>query len=123
MAFRMAIDLGIQFPSDRLQHYVKTFSVEDVEIRKRLFWSCYTWDKTISIYLGRMPAFTPSVDAENISFLDDYTDTELWEPYYGSMPQNDNNTRLPYTPVEGRVMSCFTAQCKLNCPSFSARSC
>lgn len=63
MAFRIAIDLGIHLPSDRLQSYVNTLTAEDIEVRKRLFWSCYTWDKAISLYLGRMPAFTPPMEA------------------------------------------------------------
>lgn len=62
MAFRMAIDMGIHLPSDKLQTYVKTLTAEDVEIRKRLFWSCYTLDKVISLYLGRMPAFVPPME-------------------------------------------------------------
>ena len=63
MAFRIAIDLGIHLPSDKLRGYVRTLTAEDIEIRKRLFWSCYTWDKAISLYLGRMPAFTPVMES------------------------------------------------------------
>jgi hypothetical protein len=53
----MAVDMGIHLPSDELPSFVKTLTIEDVEARKRLFWSCYTWDKAISLYLGRMPCF------------------------------------------------------------------
>lgn len=55
VAFRMALDMGIHLPSDKLQLFVKSLTPEDVEVRKRLFWSCYTWDKILSLYLGRMP--------------------------------------------------------------------
>ena len=55
VAFRMAIDLGIHLPSDRLQSFITSLTAEDIEVRKRLFWSCYTWDKILSLYLGRMP--------------------------------------------------------------------
>ena len=55
VAFRMALDMGIHLPTDKLQSFVKSLSEEDIEIRKRLFWSCYTWDKILSLYLGRMP--------------------------------------------------------------------
>jgi hypothetical protein len=68
MAFRMAFDMGIHLPSDKLQAFVKSLSTEDIEIRKRLFWSCYTWDKTISIYLGRMPNFLPDTDGVPLNF-------------------------------------------------------
>jgi hypothetical protein len=64
MAFRIAIDLGIHLPSDKLRGYVRNLNAEDIEIRKRLFWSCYTWDKAISLYLGRMPAFTPLTETD-----------------------------------------------------------
>ena len=62
MAFRMAIDLGIHLPGDKLRTYIKSLTLEDIEIRKRLFWSCYTYDKVISLFLGRMPAFTPPLE-------------------------------------------------------------
>jgi hypothetical protein len=68
MAFRIAIDLGIHLPSDKLRGYVRTLNAEDIEIRKRLFWSCYTWDKAISLYLGRMPAFTPQMESDVPAF-------------------------------------------------------
>lgn len=55
IAFRMALDMGIHLPSDKLQTFLETLTPEDIEIRKRLFWSCYTWDKILSLYLGRMP--------------------------------------------------------------------
>lgn len=68
MAFRIAIDLGIHLPSEKLQGYVKNLTAEDIEIRKRLFWSCYNWDKAISLYLGRMPAFNPPVEGHEPVF-------------------------------------------------------
>ena len=113
MAFRMAFDMGIHLPSDKLQTFVKTLSPEDIEIRKRLFWSCYTWDKIISLYLGRMPAFTPSTEDVPLTFMDDYSDKELWVPYYGETPTPENATASNYPPVPGYVVSCFTHLCKL----------
>ncbi len=41
IAFRMASDLGLQHSSID----VKGLSSVDVEIRRRLFWGCYFWDK------------------------------------------------------------------------------
>lgn len=54
IAFRLMEDQGINID----QEHSKTvaLSEEDIEIRKRLFWSCYLWDKVISLYLGRRPA-------------------------------------------------------------------
>jgi hypothetical protein len=68
MAFRMALDMGIHLPSDKLLAYVKSLNAEDVEIRKRFFWSCYSWDKAISIYLERMPNFLPDTDGVPLNF-------------------------------------------------------
>jgi hypothetical protein len=112
MAFRMAFDMGIHLPSDKLQMFVKSLSPEDIEIRKRLFWSCYTWDKIISLYLGRMPAFTPSTADVPLTFMDDYSDSDLWAPYYGETPGPDVGV-TNYPPRPGYVVSCFTHLCKL----------
>ncbi|KAH8784721.1 putative Zn(II)2Cys6 transcription factor [Hyaloscypha finlandica] len=111
MAFRIAIDLGIHLPPERLRGYVKNLAAEDIEIRKRLFWGCYTWDKAISLYLGRMPAFTPAVESNDPVFMDDFTENDPWQPYYGS---EDLQTRPLYSPQKGYMISCFTALCKLS---------
>lgn len=110
MAFRMAIDLGIHVSTERLQRYARWLSPEDIEVRKRLFWSLYAWDKHISLYLGRMPNFLAGTDSIPLEFLDDYTETEPWKPFYGS-ERLDN--RGDYPPTPGHVVSCFTALCKL----------
>lgn len=41
----MAVDLGIHLPAESLQSSVQNLTAEDIEVRKRLFWSCYNWDK------------------------------------------------------------------------------
>lgn len=54
MAFRLIDDMGICVngqQSSGLNH----FPVEDTEIRNRLFWSCYFWDKLVCLYFGRSP--------------------------------------------------------------------
>lgn len=59
----MAQDLGFQ--SDP-RHWVladsSTASVEDMEIRRRIYWGCYISDKIISLILGR-PVFLSDGDA------------------------------------------------------------
>lgn len=62
MAFRMIDHLGICVDSQRYTGNIP-FSDEDVEIRRRLYWSCYFWDKIISLYLGR----SPSLQHSNVS--------------------------------------------------------
>jgi hypothetical protein len=54
MAFRLIDDMGICIDGKRHAD-ASSFSAEDIEIRNRLFWSCYFWDKLISLYFGRSP--------------------------------------------------------------------
>ncbi|PVH79864.1 hypothetical protein DL98DRAFT_630467 [Cadophora sp. DSE1049] len=114
MAFRIAIDLGIHLPSDKLRGYVRSLTAEDIEIRKRLFWGCYTWDKAMSLYLGRMPAFIPPVESNPPDFMDDFTEHDLWEPFYGSEQAQAGTPRSGYPPQKGYMISCFTGLCKLS---------
>lgn len=44
MAFRMSTDLGLHHNHGKLLS-LGQLSAEDMEIRRRLFWSCYFWDK------------------------------------------------------------------------------
>lgn len=54
MAFRLIDDMGICVDGRRNED-AENYSPEDLEIRNRLFWSCYFWDKLISLYFGRTP--------------------------------------------------------------------
>lgn len=58
MAFRLVEDLGITIDSRKYSSV--QFSDEDIEIRNRLFWSCYFWDKLVSLYFGRSPIIQDS---------------------------------------------------------------
>lgn len=60
MAFRLIEDMGICIDGQKYAGSVQ-LSDEDVEIRHRLFWSCYFWDKMISLYLGRSPTLQHSL--------------------------------------------------------------
>ena len=44
MAFRMVTDLELHHSSGKILNFGQ-LSAEDSEIRRRLFWSCYFWDK------------------------------------------------------------------------------
>lgn len=59
MAFRLIDDMGITVNGKRHADG-SSFSAEDIEIRNRLFWSCYFWDKLISLYFGRSPSLQHS---------------------------------------------------------------
>ena len=55
IAFRLIDHLGICVDAQRYPGSLP-LSDEDLEIRHRIFWSCYFWDKLISLYLGRSPS-------------------------------------------------------------------
>ena len=59
IAFRLIDHLGILVDGQRYAASLN-LSDEDIEIRNRLFWSCYFWDKIISLYLGRSPSLRHS---------------------------------------------------------------
>ena len=59
MAFRMIDDMGMCIDG-HLYAGSDQLSTEDIEIRHRLFWSCYFWDKLISLYFGRSPMIQKS---------------------------------------------------------------
>lgn len=82
MAFRMARDLGLHLAPKKLSPLFPHFSDEDLAIRNQIFWSCYTWDKTISLCLGRTPAITNVIELPKVeTLLDGYdADAEIWEP-------------------------------------------
>jgi hypothetical protein len=59
----MAQDLGIQTdPRHWMVPGSGDVSLEDIEIRRRIYWGCYISDKLISLILGR-PALLIDADA------------------------------------------------------------
>jgi hypothetical protein len=107
MAFRLLVDLGIVFDGRK---YAKTvqLSVEDIEIRSRLFWSCYFWDKLISLYLGRLPVLQETSVSPSLQVLDDTGEIDTW------VPQGLDQARRPhYPPAQAHTTSCFINTCAL----------
>lgn len=62
LAFRLMDHLGICLDGQRYPGSV-SLSDEDIEIRRRVFWSGYFWDKMISLYLGRSPSLQLSASS------------------------------------------------------------
>ncbi|KAG9506499.1 hypothetical protein J7337_000031 [Fusarium musae] len=59
IAFRMAQDLGFQRdPKNWVSCDTSLATPEDIEIRRRIVWGCYTSDKLISLTLGRPVYFS-----------------------------------------------------------------
>ncbi|KUJ07656.1 uncharacterized protein LY89DRAFT_631273 [Mollisia scopiformis] len=112
MAFRMVSDLGLHQSTAKMVE-LGHLSSEDLEIRRRLFWSCYFWDKAISLYLGRMPALTELPSDPAPELMDQFGETEYWSPYYG---QTGNLSEIPggsYPPMKSHSVSCFENSCRL----------
>ncbi|KAK4150002.1 hypothetical protein C8A00DRAFT_37403 [Chaetomidium leptoderma] len=110
IAFRMASDLGLQHSSPG----IKGLGPVDLEIRKRLFWSCYFWDKAISLYTGRLPAVTELLHDSSLDLLDDSMELGMWAPYYGDSLNFTTLSQTHYPPRTSYAVSCFSNSCKLS---------
>ncbi|KAI1077022.1 fungal-specific transcription factor domain-containing protein [Whalleya microplaca] len=110
MAFRMMRDLGIDVSPKKLGPLAKQFSEEELALRQQVFWSCFTWDKTMSICLGRASAVHCTVELPTRDTLPygREADDEVWLPTAG-------RTSLAEGLVEQKALSStrFTAYCEL----------
>lgn len=82
MAFRMARDLGLHVDPKKLGPLSSQFSDEDLALRQQMFWSCYSWDKTMSLCLGRAPIMLEAIELPTADSLLDGRDAddEIWQP-------------------------------------------
>ncbi|KAI9370987.1 fungal-specific transcription factor domain-containing protein [Aspergillus egyptiacus] len=107
MAFRMLDDFGITIDSRRYS-YSAQLNDEDIEIRNRLFWSCYFWDKMMSLYFGRPPTLQSSQGCPPRTILDDTSELEPWTPHGVVFPEGTH-----YPPTQAHSTSCFVEMCGL----------
>ena len=107
MAFRLLDDLGISIDSRKYSGTAQ-LTDEDIEIRNRLFWSCYFWDKIISLYFGRAPIMQHSIVSPPRMVLDDTSEIEMWVPHGVAFPEGAN-----YPPTQAHSTSCFMKMCGL----------
>ncbi|KAH6608909.1 hypothetical protein Trco_002255 [Trichoderma cornu-damae] len=110
LAFRLIDHLGICVDGERYPGSVH-FSDEEVEIRHRVFWSCYFWDKIISLYLGRSPSIKHTTVSPPQIMFDDSAENELWVPF-GAPPLQ--TTPWKYPPSTAHSASCFLSMCRLS---------
>ncbi|KAI5467521.1 fungal-specific transcription factor domain-containing protein [Mariannaea sp. PMI_226] len=108
LAFRLIDHLGICVDGQRYPGSVH-FSDEEVEIRHRLFWSCYFWDKMISLYLGRSPSLQHSLVSPPQIIMDDSAENELWVPF-----DSPHGADWKYPPATAHSTSCFMSTCRLS---------
>ncbi|KAF7117358.1 hypothetical protein CNMCM5793_006260 [Aspergillus hiratsukae] len=107
MAFRLLDDLGISIDSRKYPDSAQ-LSDEDIEIRNRLFWSCYFWDKLVSLYFGRSPTMQNSRVSPPRTILDDTSEIEIWTPHGVIFPEGTH-----YPPTQAHSTSCFMRMCGL----------
>ncbi|OGM50324.1 hypothetical protein ABOM_001034 [Aspergillus bombycis] len=112
MAFRMVSDLGLHHSTTKIAT-LGHLTAEDLEIRRRLFWSCYFWDKAISLFLGRMPILQELPFDRCPELLDDSAENDLWAPYYGDQISPDKAPPAEYPPMKSHLVSSFQNVCKL----------
>ncbi|KAL2796272.1 fungal-specific transcription factor domain-containing protein [Aspergillus keveii] len=82
-AMRMIYDLGLHTDS-HLE--VNKYNIEEIEIRRRVFWGAFVCEKLQSLYLGRPPTIRLQDVVVSQDFLDTFEELEPWEPYDHSVP-------------------------------------
>jgi hypothetical protein len=102
MAFRMAMDMGI-FTRPRNPRNDPT----DIAVRGQLAWSCFAWDKAVSLYLGRTPSLPEPPDFDPF-VPDEALEEKLWSPHLDAYSES-----VSTLPVRCFGVSCFANFCKL----------
>jgi hypothetical protein len=110
IAFRMASDLGLQHSGPD----IKGMSAVDLNVRQRLFWGCYFWDKATSLYAGRLPAVTETLHPHTLDILDDPNEADTWVPFYGGTINPSALSQNQYPPMRSYSVSCFVNSCRLS---------
>lgn len=110
MAFRMMRDMGIHIPPRKLSHLGGHFSAAELALRQQVFWSCYTWDKTMSLCLGRAPAMHDIMPPPTKDILLDgeEAENEAWRPRFATVSALEVGVTQ-----KARSNSRFVAYCQL----------
>ena len=108
MAIRIMEDMGLNIDS-RSYAMTAKLSNEDIEIRSRLFWSCYAWEKMLCLYLGRQPVFLATHASPPQLLLDDSAEIEVWSPSGIGITDEQN-----YPPTQSHATSCFINMASLS---------
>ncbi|KAL7906621.1 fungal-specific transcription factor domain-containing protein [Trichoderma velutinum] len=112
MAFRMMRDLGIHIHPHLLNHRLGgQLSADVLALRQQIFWSCYTWDKAISMCLGRPPMIRERQEIPRPDAWPDgkQMDNDPWCPLLPTpLPPNIGLTQKSNTATR------FSAYCHLS---------
>ncbi|TKY89345.1 hypothetical protein EX895_001876 [Sporisorium graminicola] len=89
LAFRMAIDLGMN--EDSVQLVASgNMALEELELRRRVVWAAFVIDKIHSLYQGRQASFERRNLYVPIEFHDHFEETEFWTPVAYHRPLNED---------------------------------
>ncbi|KAJ4308323.1 hypothetical protein N0V84_012163 [Fusarium piperis] len=106
LAISMIIDLGIHVDiAGRAQS--GTYTPEDVEVHRRVFWAAFALDKVQSIYQGRPARLREANNRVPIQFLDEYEELEE----FNTNTYSDRPTQLGCPTYS---VSTFEQLCKLS---------
>lgn len=102
IAFRMGIDIGFQLnPQNWYINNKQVLSAQDLEIRKRIYWGCYTADHFISLLLGRPCQLRLSIStiphSDNLPLPKNIESFEFYDPsfrYKVALPLKKNVSLL-----------------------------
>lgn len=106
-AARMVYDLGLHLDCRKPRA-----SLEDIEIRRRVFWGAFICDKLQSLYLGRPMAMQLHDNHCPAEFVDTLEELDLWTPY--SDPEVPSSTTAMYQPTPVYSVSTFQQLCYLS---------
>ncbi|KAF1737732.1 Nitrogen assimilation transcription factor nirA [Beauveria bassiana] len=109
LAFRLMDQIGVCFDGQRYPGSVP-LNEEDIEIRRRIFWSSYFWDKMLSLYMGRMPTLHLTPASPPLVMYDDSAENEPWQPF--GMPPDGRTWNYPASTAHSAT--CFIAMIRLS---------
>ncbi|KAJ8613448.1 hypothetical protein MRB53_036933 [Persea americana] len=130
MAFRMMTDLGLHQMNEQDDAFAN-LSLEELEIRKRLFWSCFLWDKFVSskapglaLICMQSPELMPGSEAfhhrsarlpyPDTQVVNETSEHDLWTiPETPTSSPNSSPRKSAYEPVSSYPTACFANFCKL----------
>lgn len=91
-AMRMIYDLGLYLEP---QLEVNKFNIEEIEIRRRVFWGAFVCEKLQSLYLGRPPTIRLQDVRVSQDLLDTFEELEPCQPYDACDPPETRSTSSP----------------------------
>jgi hypothetical protein len=112
IAFRMLTDMGLHL--DSTPSVRSDLPEEDTEVQRRLFWSCYLWDKLISLYFGRAPTLQSTIHSPPPVLLDDFAENDIWHDGTASTIEFVENIQQSYPISSAFSVSCFIQSCTLS---------